>query len=68
MGVTNQVLLNEFMGIYNRLYAQKMTMTKAYDEAEKLFITKYGHRKYSSFQSFNVSMYQRIKKEIKQVS
>lgn len=58
----------EFMKIYTSFYDSGMTMIEAYTKAEEQFTAKYNHRKYSGFNSFNVSMYKNIKREIKRVS
>jgi hypothetical protein len=56
----------EFYKIYNLLYDSGMTQAKAYEETEKQYEEKYRHRHYSSFGSFSVSLYSRIKTQRKQ--
>jgi hypothetical protein len=51
----------EFYAIYFPLYESGMTQAQAYEQAEKEYEKKYNHRHYSSFASFSVSLYSRIR-------
>lgn len=44
-----------FNELYERLIKESKTGKEAYEKAERIFIAKFNHRKYSSHLSFRVS-------------
>ena len=58
------MLTKEFYEMFEVEYAKGGNLCDAYERTEKLFEAKYNHRKYSNFQSFNVSRYHRIKRSM----
>ena len=61
----NRIKLIQFRYFYDRwleLYKQCRTQRQAYDEVEGEFVSFFGYRRYSSFESFYIVANRKLKK------
>jgi len=54
----------EFNEMFEEEYAKGVNMVDAYDAAEARFASKYNHRAYANYQSFNAAKFNRAKREM----